>query len=232
MKDYFAGEDMKILGVWPWIPLFISLGLVLLTLFIFLTTFAEKDKVKIDIFKRSFKESLSMPEENHSGSRFGFGPDRDMGENTEPIRNIVNRMKSGGIDKKLMDEFLTLNQVKDLEVMEGNKGVCVILPEVVTFQEGKKELTERAKSFLSRITYLVSELPYLVEIKGYAASKIIPGFRDPLEFSAKRAAEVYNYFLAREINPEKLKVSGCGDAFADSRKSQDKVEIIFKEAEL
>lgn len=230
MKDYFGDEDMKILGVWPWMPMFISLGLVLLTLFIFLTTFAEKDKVKIDIFKRSFKESISLPEENRRGSR--FGPDMDMGENTEPIRNIVNRMKSSGINKKLMDEFLTLNQVKDLEVMEGNKGVCVILPEVVTFQEGKKELTDRAKGFLSRITYLVSELPYQVEIKGYAASKITPGFRDPLEFSAKRAAEVYNYFLAKEITPEKLKVSGCGDAFANSRKSQDKVEIIFKEAEL
>lgn len=230
MKDYYGDEDMKILGVWPWMPLFISLGLVLLTLFIFLTSFAEKDKVKIDIFKRSFKENLSMPEESPKGSR--FGPGMDMGENTEPIRNVINRMKSRGIDKKLMDEFLTLTQVKDLEVMEGNKGVCVILPEVVAFQEGKKELSERAKSFLSRITYLVSQLPYLVEIKGYSTSKITPGFRDPLEFSAKRAAEVYNYFLAKEINPEKLKVSGCGDAFADSRKSQDKVEIIFKEAEL
>lgn len=230
MKEYYGDEDMKILGVWPWMPLFISLGLVLLTLFIFLTTFAEKDKVKIDIFKRSFKEHLSMPEESPKGSR--FGPEWDIGENTEPIRNIVNRMKSRGINKKLMDEFLTLTQVKDLEVMEGNKGVCVILPEVVTFQEGKKELSERAESFLSRIAYLVSELPYLVEIKGYAAAKNIPGFRDPLEFSAKRAVEVYHYFLAKEINPEKLKVSGCGDAFADSRKSQDKVEIIFKEAEL
>ncbi|MCX6580515.1 MAG: OmpA family protein [Candidatus Aminicenantes bacterium] len=230
MKNYYGGEDMKILGVWPWMPLFISLGLVLLTLFIFLTTFAEKDKVKIDIFKRSFKAHLLMPEENRRGGRAGL--ETDMGQNTEPIRNIVNRMKSRGINKKLMDEFLTLNQVKDLEVIEGLKGVCVILPEVVTFREGKKELSQRAKGFLSRIAYLVYELPYLVEIKGYAAAKITPGFRDPLEFSAKRAAEVYNYFLAKEITPEKLKVSGCGDAFANGRKPQDKVEIIFKEAEL
>ncbi len=230
MKNYYGDEDMKILGVWPWMPLFISLGLVLISLFIFLTTFAEKDKVKIDIFKRSFKANLLMPEQNPRGSR--FAPVTDLGKNTEPIRNIINRMKSRGVNKKLMDEFLTLSQVKELEVMEGNKGVCVILPEVVTFQAGKKELTEKARAFLSRIAYLVSELPYLVEIKGFAASKNIPGFRDPLEFSAKRAAEVYHYFLTMDINPEKLKVSGCGDAFADSRKSQDKVEIIFKEAEL
>lgn len=221
---------MKILGVWPWTPVFISLGLVLLTLFIFLTTFAEKDKLKINIFKRSFRENLSMSEENQMGSRFAL--DWDIGESSEPIIKLINRMKSSGIDKQLMDEFLTLSQVKELEVIDGKKGICVILPEAIIFQKNKKELTEKAKRFLSRISFLVSELPYLVEIKGYAISSIPPAYRDSLEFSVKRAIEVYNYFLAKDISPEKLKVSGCGDAFAPGRKPQDKVEIIFKEAEL
>lgn len=229
MKNYFEGEDMQILGQWPWMPMFISLGLVLLTLFIFLTTFAEKDKVKIDIFKRSFRKSLSMPEESQTGARLAL--ELEMGELAKPILNIVNRMKSRGIDKKLMDEFLTLNQVKDLEVVEGKKRVSIIIPEVVIFEAKKIELTDEAKQFLARISFLVSELPYLVEIKGYASTDIPPPYRDALEFSAKRATQVYNYFLAREILPEKLEVSGCGDAFIHSGKTQDKVEIIFKEAE-
>jgi flagellar motor protein MotB len=122
--------------------------------------------------------------------------------------------------------------VKNLEVIEGKKGVCVIIPGVVIFKEGKTDLLAESTQFLARISFLVSELPYLVEIKGCASSIIPSPYRDPLEFSVKRALQVYNFFLTQEISPEKLKVSGYGDAFINSGVPQDKVEIIFKEAEL
>ncbi|MCU0289651.1 MAG: hypothetical protein MUF15_25070, partial [Acidobacteria bacterium] len=169
MKNYYGDEDMKILGQWPWMPMFISLGLVLLTLFIFLTTFAEKDKIKIDIFKRSFRERLTLSKGNLGiTGKNRENLELEMGTRAEPVLNIVKRMRSKGINKKLMDEFLTVAQVKNLEVIEGKKGVCVIIPGVVIFKEGKTDLLAESTQFLARISFLVSELPYLVEIKGCA----------------------------------------------------------------
>jgi flagellar motor protein MotB len=225
MKHYF--DDEQVHASPPWMPLFLSLMLVLLTLFIFLTTFAEKDKVKVEAFKRHFRQSLLLPEKE----RMGTPSVTDIGGPVEPVQAIINRMKSRGINKKLMDDFLTLNEIKDLQVRDGKNGVAVILPETAAFEPEKKDLTRNSRRFLNSISYLVSELPYLVEIKGYAAGAPA-GFNDSLEFSARRAAEVYNYFLEKDIAPVKLKVSGCGDAFEGSGVPQDKVEIIFKEAEL
>ncbi|MCP5104786.1 MAG: OmpA family protein [bacterium] len=226
MKHYHDDEQERVSP--PWMPLFISLMLVLLTLFIFLTTFAEKDKAKIETFKKHFRKTLLMPEPE----RRGIPSISDMGGPIEPIRAIINRMKSKGINKKLMDDFLTLNQIMDLEVMDGKRGVSVTVPEVAYFDAAKTDLTKKSKQFLDRISFLVVDLPYLVEIKGYAVTDVPPGFKDALEFSAKRASEVYNYFLAKDVPPVKLKVSGCGDAFEGTGVPQDKVEIIFKEAEL
>lgn len=226
MKHYIDDEQVYVSP--PWMPLFLSLMLVLLTLFIFFTTFAEKDKTKIETFKKLFRQNLLMPGKDRKGALSIF----DLGGPVEPVRTIVNRMKSHGINKKLMDDFLTLNQIMDLQVMDGTRGVAVILPDVATFEEGKTDLTLKARRFLNGIAYLVSELPYLVEIRGYAPSRVPPGFTDALEFSARRATNVYRYFLEKDIPPVKLKVSGCGDAFEDSGVPQDKVEIIFKEADL
>jgi flagellar motor protein MotB len=225
LKNWFEEESSE---SHPWMPPFISLMLVLLTLFVFLTTYAESDKEKIRIFKTQFRKSLLLPGESGKGARSAV----DMGTGQDPLQSLINRMKSAGIDKKSMDEFLTLHQIKELEVMDGKRGVSVILPEVVVFEPGKNRLTPTAVNYLSDIAYLVSELPYLVEIKGFSSGIIPPGYGDALEFSARRALLVYEFFINRDISPVKLKVSGCGDAFAGSEAPQDKVEIIFKAPEL
>lgn len=212
----------------PWMTLFISLMLVLLTLFIFLITFTETDKSKIEFFRQYFRESMLMPETDREG-RMSI---TDIGTPVEPVKAIINRMKSKGINKKLMDDFLTLNQIKDLQVMDGKRGVVVILPEVAAFEANKTNLTGKSRQYLSRISFLASELPYLVEVKGYSTAEVPLGYTDALEFSARRATVVYDYFLQEGVAPVKLKVSGRGDAFDQSGVSQDKVEIVFKEAEL
>lgn len=226
MKDYFE-DDAETTP--QWMPLFISLMLVLLTLFIFLTTFAAGDRRKVERFREYFRESLLL-----SGGKGVDGAPSiaDVGTGVDPLKSLVNRMKSEGINKKLMDDFLTLNQIKELEVMDGRRGVAIILPETVGFVPGKNQLKRFAEDYLEDISYLVSELPYLVEIRGYSTSQVPIGYADALEFSARRALLVYDYFVNRNIAPVKLKVSGCGDAFEGSGVAQDKVEIIFKSAEL
>jgi flagellar motor protein MotB len=229
MKDYFeeGSSDGSTAGS-AWMSLFISLMLVLLTIFIFLTTFARGSKFKVQKFRAEFRRSLMLPGKKSLGAR----SITDVGTKEEPVRALINRMKSTGINKKLMDDFLTLNQIKDLVVRDGQRGVSIILPEVVGFVPGKNEITDTARRFLETVTLLADELPYLVEIRGYSSENVPPGYADALEFSAKRAALVFNYFIAREVEPEKLKVSGCGTAFQGSGVPQEKVEIIFKTEDL
>jgi len=226
MKEYFAEDDSAIRP--HWMTLFISLMLVLLTLFIFLSTFAEGNKLKIEQFQSQFRKSLMMTGQGGMGRPSVT----DLGTPDDPLRLLINRMKSSGINKKLMDEFLTLSQIKELNVMDGKGGVAIILPETVGFTPGENQLTDKAKEYLHRILFLVDELPYLVEIKGYSSEKVPQGFTDPLEFSSRRALSVYTYFISQNIPPVKLKVSGCGDAFHASGIAQDKVEIIFKSPEM
>lgn len=228
MKKYYQDELQDSQSRPPWMTMFISLMLVLLTLFIFLVTFTEMDKSKVEFFKQFFRESMLMPELNREG-RMSI---TDLGTPVEPVKAIINRMKSNGINKKLMDDFLTLNQIKDFDVVDGKRGVVVVLPEVAIFEQDKSNLTRQSRQYLSSISFLVSQLPYLVEVKGYASQTVPLGYTDALEFSARRASVVYDYFLQEGVAPVKLKVSGCGDAFGQSSVSQDKVEIVFKEAEL
>lgn len=225
MKEYHKEETSERP---PWMPLFISLMLVLLTLFIFLTTFAESDPEKIRIFREQFRESLMLSGQGGLGRVTVV----DSGTPDDPLRSLINRMKAKGIDKKLMDEFLTVNQIKELEVMDGERGVAIVLPETVVFDTGKNQLTGLALDYLASIFFLVAELPYVVDIKGYASGRGPAGYADALEFSARRAMLVYDYFISRGVPAMKLKVSGCGDAFEDGVTPRDKVEIIFKSPEL
>lgn len=113
--------------------MFISLMLVLLTIFIFLTTYTKGSKTKIQKFKEQFRRSLMLPGEGGNGA-YSI---TDLGNPDNPARVLINRMKSKGINKKLMDDFLTLNQIKDMEVRDGERGVSIILPEVVGFVREK-----------------------------------------------------------------------------------------------
>jgi flagellar motor protein MotB len=232
MKNYHdLEEDSQDHSAPPWMTLFISLMLVLLTLFIFLTTFAKGDKRKVQTFREEFRKNLMVAGEGGKG-KFAI---TDAGTKDDPVQHILNRMKSTGINKKLMDDFLTLKQIKDLEVRDGQRGLAIILPEVLGFESGGDGfmLTDKSRNFLNSITHLISELPYIVEVKGYATGKLPSGKpRDALAFSAFRAHLVYRYILDKDVAAIKLKVSGCGDAFEDSGVPQDKVEIIFKSVDL
>jgi flagellar motor protein MotB len=230
MKNYFKEETAnETPGTIPaWMPVFISLMLVLLTIFLFLVTYTRGSQTKIQKFKEQFRRSLMLVGKGGEG----LHSITHLGTPDNPAQVLINRMKSKGINKKLMDDFLTLRQIKDMEARDGKRGVAIILPEVVGFVPGKNQLTDSALRFLDTVVILVDELPYLVEIKGYSTETVPPGYLDPLEFSAQRATLVYNYFINKEVEPIKLKVSGCGDAFKDSDVPQDKVELIFKTEDL
>lgn len=226
MRDYHKDIDTS---TPQWIPMFLSLMLVLITLFVFLTTFAEGDILKTEEFRRFFKESMMMPEKVETGKEEEGGY---VSTESNPLKALVNRMKSKGINGKLMVDFLTPNPLDGIDIKDGRDGVVVTLPEIVSFATGKAILSRRARIYLTKIAYLASILHYLVEIKGYTSPDFPTHMTDALELSCQRAIVVYNYLVMRKVNPAKLKITGHGDAFAESGVRQDKVEILFKEIDL
>lgn len=223
MRDYFEKDYTKP----AWLTMFLSLMLVLITLFVFLSTYTEHDKSKIEIFRNHFKQSLVL-----SGK--GQGGKRSIIDNStiEPLKEILNRMKGEGLSVKLMNEFLNQQQIKELKVKRGERGVVIVLPKSIGFDNNKSlSLNKKILPYLNKIAYLASDLTYLVEIKGYSDNKIPKGIKDELELSSRRALAVYDYFIKKGVNPIKLKVSGCGYDNSES-KNKDRVEIAFKEITL
>jgi hypothetical protein len=82
----------------------------------------------------------------------------DPGSLGNPARLLINLMKSGGINKKLMDDFLTHSQIKDMEIRDCERELPIILPEVVGFVPGKNQLTDQVMRFLDTMLILTDEL--------------------------------------------------------------------------
>ncbi len=211
--------------------LLLSLMLILLSLFIFLTSFTETDKKKIEIFKEHFNRSIMLTGKGNIGKN----SITEFGKNIDPLNNIINKMRSESINRKLMVKYLTLNNIKDLTVYNGMSGIVLVLPEVIRFRKNRMVLDFTAKKYLSKILYLVKDLPYEVEIRGYSSKEgisdvsKIPDSRDILKDSALRAMLVYKYFIGNGVSPAKLFVSGYGNSISKENALKDKVEILFKE---
>jgi flagellar motor protein MotB len=213
-----------------WMMVFISLLLVLLALFVFLTTFTEPgSSVKVRVFRESFRKSLLISSNNSKQIQALF---QEIMPWQKEISRVVKKIKATGLNQPLMDEFLTVADIEGLTINQGKNGVSLIFPEAIRFYDQSLELRQPSRLLLAKIAYLAADVPYLVEIRGYANPQYPKGFSSALEFSARRAAVVYQLFIEKQVNPWKLKVSGFGDAFYSEKESQDKVEIIFKELEL
>jgi len=181
--------------------LLLSLMLILLSLFIFLTSFTETDKKKIEIFKEHFNRSIMLTGKGNIGKN----SITEFGKNIDPLNNIIN------------------------------SGIVLVLPEVIRFRKNRMVLDFTAKKYLSKILYLVKDLPYEVEIRGYSSKEGIsdvsktPDSREILKDSALRAMLVYKYFIGNGVSPAKLFVSGYGNSISKENALKDKVEILFKE---
>jgi len=206
--------------------LLLSLMLILLSLFIFLTSFTESDKKKIKIFKKNFNKSIMFSGKGNIGKE----SITEFGDNGDPLSNILKKMKSENINVKLTVKYLTLKNIKDMKVYKGKNGLVLVLPETIMFRKRGNSLDFTAKKYLSKILFLVKDLPYEVEIRGYSSGKGLNNdYKRILKDSANKAMAVYEFFIGNGVAPEKLFVSGYGKLTDPNRLFSDRVEILFKE---
>jgi flagellar motor protein MotB len=210
-----------------WMPVYISLMLVLLTLFVFLNTFTEKDPGRVRIFRENFKKALVLLGSGRAGSRSAV----DV-RGADPLLALVNRLKSETLSVDKMDRFLTVAQIKELRVARGERGVTVVVPGKLGFDGTGLVLNALARAALARIAWLATEIPYQVQVTAYSSSRIPAGYGDALGYSAGRALEVYRFLLAHGVPPVKLKMTARGDALARGGPEDNRIEISFQEPQL
>ncbi len=210
----------------PWMPIFLSLMLVLLTLFVFLSTYTEKDPQRVRIFRENFKKAFVLLGSGSAGAKAV----REV-RGGDPLQALVNRLQWEALSDEHMERFLDLAQIKELQVARGERGVTVVVPERIGFGPGA-DLLPAARSALTRIAWLASVIPYQVQVTAHCGAGVPPGAGDALEYSARRGTAVYRFLLQRGVSPVKLKVTARGDALARGRADDNRVEIAFQEPQL
>ena len=209
-----------------WLPLFTSLMLVLLTFLVFLVTYSEPDPGKADSFRGEFRRRLISKPVGPGGA-----VPLALEKGVDPLQLVVSRLKEEGLSVKLVDEFLTLSEIRDLNVKEARSGVAVTFPEVLLFNADGR-LTGKSRRLLTSFSYLAAELPYLVEVKAFAKNPGLGAEMAGLESAARRSLELYREMSARGVAPGKLKASGFLLGRDSDPEASFRVEIEFKEPEL
>lgn len=203
-----------------WLFIYLSLILTILTLFIFLFTYTEKDPAKVKLFRDNFKKALMIAGRGSQGR-----PSVADHGGEDPLKALANKMRSEGMTVKLMEEFVSTQQIRDLAVKAGESGSVVVIPEAVRFGPASTAVPSDATPFLKELGRLLNEIPFIMEIRARASSALPAGVADPLELSAQRALVLYDFFLAQGVDPLKLKAAGYGEG-------PDRAEFVFKSPEL
>jgi chemotaxis protein MotB len=115
-------------------------------------------------------------------------------------------------------------------------GIRLILQERILFPSGSAELKPETYPILDKLYEILKDLPNPVEVEGHTDSIPISTEKFPSnwELSTARASSIVRYFIAKGINPERLKASGYADtkpiasnATPEGRAQNRRVEVVI-----
>jgi Flagellar motor protein len=115
-------------------------------------------------------------------------------------------------------------------------GIRLILQEKILFPSGSAELKPETYPILDKLYEILKDLPNPVEVEGHTDSIPISTEKFPSnwELSTARASSIVRYFIAKGINPERLKASGYADtkpiasnATPEGRAQNRRVEVVI-----
>lgn len=215
-RDYYKHLDEQENG---WLTTYLDIIMLILTFFVFLTTFTVQDRDKVSKFRDHFRKSLILAGSGTRGAVSIADSARDAA-----VENLVNKVKKDGLSLQLTEKFLEISEMKDLQVRDGNEGIVITFPEALLFEAGT--LNSKGREYLGRIASFLAAVPYFVELKGVCRE----GREDPLGYSVKMGLEVYSMLVSSGVSKAKLKVTGNGSSFSvEGQASTDRVEMNIRE---
>ncbi len=205
-----------------WLPLYLSLILIILTFFVALTSFSVRIGKKMRLFQKSYRESFVFI----GGKSKGKLSILNIGD-ADRLNFIINQMRENGLNENLMKSYLKETDLISLGIAFIESGNELVFPVSRLFKEGGTSIEPTKYFTLIKILPLIKFLPYFVLIEGYPDGKESDKLK-AYEVSAKRAYSVYKFFVSQGVSERKMAISAYGIS-NDERK--DSIRFKFMEEE-
>lgn len=223
-----------------WVPMFLSLMLIILAFFIVLTAYSTPDDRKI-------REALHSIQ-----GLYGFFPKGGGRHDTieghlygEIGDSPVDQDKLGSVLVNIFDNLdLLVRSIEDetqdhLKIEETDEDITVIVNNSVFFTSGSSQLRDESIIFLDEIAKLIKVLNLPLTVEGHTDDLPLLSrarYRDNWELSTIRAVNVIRYLIEDAgILPHKLRAKGyahyspiASNETAEGRSKNRRVSFVFK----
>jgi chemotaxis protein MotB len=206
---------------------------LLLCLFIALFAMAQAGKQAALEYAQAFAKAFGMrlvPFQESLPKQILPQPVVPRSEPTEKGRRIQRQIR------ELEEMLKRMGLEGEFKVSYEVIGIRLILQERILFLSGSAELKPETYPILDKLYEILKDLPNPVEVEGHTDSIPISTEKFPSnwELSTARASAVVRYFIAKGINPERLKASGYADtkpiasnATPEGRAQNRRVEVVI-----
>lgn len=206
---------------------------LLLSLFIALFATAQAGKQAALEYAQAFAKAFGMrlvPFQESLPKQILPQPVVPRSEPTEKGRRIQRQIR------ELEEMLKRMGLEGEFKVSYEVIGIRLILQERILFPSGSAELKPETYPILDKLYEILKDLPNPVEVEGHTDSIPISTEKFPSnwELSTARASSIVRYFIAKGINPERLKASGYADtkpiasnATPEGRAQNRRVEVVI-----
>lgn len=206
---------------------------LLLCLFIALFAMAQAGKQAALEYAQAFARAFGMklvPFQEALPEQILPEPALKKAEPTEKGRKILKQLE------ELQEMLKRMGLEGEFKIAFEATGIRFILQEKLLFEAGSAEIKPQMRPILDKLYEILKDLPNPVEVEGHTDSIPISTEKYPSnwELSTARAGAVVRYFIAKGINPERLKASGYADtrpiasnATPEGRAQNRRVEIVI-----
>ncbi len=206
---------------------------LLLCLFIALFAMAQAGKQAALEYAQAFAKAFGMrlvPFQETLPKQILPEPVIKRAEPTERGRRIQRQLQ------ELQEMLRRMGLEGEFKIAYEAIGIRLILQEKLLFESGSADIKPEMRPVLDKLYEIIKDLPNPVEVEGHTDSIPISTERFPSnwELSTARASTIVRYFIAKGINPERLKASGYADTrpiapntTPEGRAQNRRVEIVI-----
>ena len=197
-----------------WLVTFADLSLVILILFVLLYSYSDTNAEKFKSVTDSFKNHNNLKQDSGGGAP-GEGGTTVPNEYEEQLADMIKREKRIEEILDYVGKYASEHGLEnEMTVTTTDKGIEVVLPEVMLFPSGKADLINEAKLFLDDMAPMLSEISNMIEVEGHTDNRPISTERFPSnwDLSTARANQVVHYLIEKHgLSPERLRTVGYGE---------------------
>ncbi|WP_404453663.1 flagellar motor protein MotB [Virgibacillus necropolis] len=221
----------KSTGAPKWMVTYSDMITLVLVFFILLFSMSQINLVQFEAISDSFNNRMifdfspsPVPMENPTENTNDLESAKNANEIDNPIqlKDVIDRdeeevMKEDSLHKLMTDveQYLDQNNLNNvISASRNERGVVLVLQELILFDPGEAEILSSGKPFLNRIGTLLAKIPNEIKVEGHTDSKPMSSFRYPSnwELSGARASSVVRYLVkVNDFDKSRFTIVGYSD---------------------